>query len=424
MPQPQKWGSRTIAGELHVKRAPLTERNLKIHTLPNMPRPRKDPPTTLFTNTTTSTTTDKRFGGLLRKKGIIYGRVHAEEPEDATAVREFLNRARESNSPDEKDYKEYIETVEYGDNERTMESGVWPLLAKRPVRTRPPGYAGNYDLQWTEIESPLASGLGDAKPDISESYRGDQYPEKASEALGSTLRPTQYSGAMPTICVEWKGPSGLMPSAEKQCAYDGALMVDSAYAAHKYMNKDPAEFLNKTQALTAALNGETARLYGNHVVERGSALKYHQYELDARWPGKSLKEFKETRNQVRNAQDWAWERATRTKDDLHAYAHAKEVVPAMLPELTDEPEVTRTKWLWSPEHGRHYCILPDGSLQWSALVPPASAVTPSSTITSCAIGAGEVKRPRGRPRKKGNDLSNAGVVKGRRGRPRKKGKPP
>lgn len=149
-------------------------------------------------------------------------------------------------------------------------------------------------------------------------------------------------------------------------------MVESAHEAHKYMNKDPVEFLNKTQALTAALNGEYVHLYGDHVVKRGSALKYHQYELDVHCPGKS-------RKQIRNAQDWARERPTRTKNDLHAYSHAKEVVSAILPEPIDQPEATRTKWLWSVEHGRHYCILPGGSFQCTAPVPPASAVTPPST---------------------------------------------
>ena len=386
-----------------------------------MPRPRRGALTTTLTKTNSTTSADKLFGVQLNKNGIIYGRLHAEEPEDATAVREYLNRARESPPPDEKDYKAYIRSVEYGDNELTMGVNVWPLLAKHPRDTNKPDYAPYYNLQWTEKKSRLTFELSSAKPDMWEGYRRDQYPEKASEALGGALIPTQYGGAMPTFCVEWKGPDGKMPSAEKQCAYDGALMVESAYEAHKYMNKDPAEFLNKTRALTADLNGEFVHLYGNHVVKRDSALEYHQYELDVLCPRKSLKEFENTRNQIRNAQDWAREHATRTKDDLHVYAHAEEVVPAILPELTDEPEATRTKWLWSAEHGRHYCILPNGSFQWSASVPPASAVTPSSTTTSSAINAGEVKQRQGRPRKIGNHLSNAGVVKRPRGRPRKKG---
>lgn len=235
--------------------------------------------------------------------GIRYGRLKTKKPKDFSRVKECLDRARESNSPDEQDYDRYIEQVEYCDNELSMQSNVWPLLAKHPSHTDTPGYTANYNFQWTEVESPLTFGLSDPKPDISEGYRRDQYPADASEARGGALAPTQYSGAMPTLCVEWKGPDGLMPSAEKQCAYVGALMVESAYDTHSYMNKDSAEFFDKTQALTVALNGEYVHLYGNHVVKRGSGLEYHQYPLQIHKPRDSLGDFKETYKQLRNAQD-------------------------------------------------------------------------------------------------------------------------
>ena len=91
-----------------------------------------------------------------------------------------------------------------------------------------------------------------------------------------------------------------MPSAEKQCAYDGALMVGSAFEAYRYTNNDPAEFPNKTQALKAALNGEYVHLYGKRVLRRDSALIYNQYDLDVHCRGESQKEFKETCKQIRN----------------------------------------------------------------------------------------------------------------------------
>ena len=115
-----------------------------------------------------------------------------------------------------------------------------------------------------------------------------------------------------------------MPSAEKQSAYDGALMVNAALETHRYMGKPPGEFFNKTQALTATVNGEYVHLYGNHVVEKGSSLSYHQYPLKIYRPRDSLEDFKKTYKQVRNVQDWARGRATSTKDELHAYARTME----------------------------------------------------------------------------------------------------
>lgn len=337
-----------------------------------MPRPRKNPSTTSLTstNTTTTTTTDKGFGIQLDKNGVKYGRIKAKKPKDIATVKEYLNRARESTSPDEEGYDRYVEQVEYCDNELSMQSNVWPLLAKHPSHTNAPGYTANYNFQWTEVESHLTFGLSDAKPDISEGYRRDQYPPDACEALGGALAPTQYNGAMPTFCVEWKGPDGVMPSAEKQCAYDGALMADAAYDAHNYMKKDPAEFFDKTQALTVALNGEYVHLYGNHVVKHGSSLEYHHYPLQIHKPRDSLEDFKETYKQLRNAQDWARERATQTKDGLHASIRAKEIAPAILSEPI-----------------------------WSAPVPPAPAVTPPPTTVSSAKNPGGV-RGRGKSSKK------------------------
>ena len=310
-----------------------------------MGRPRKDPLSKNATDTTTTTTTtDKSFGIQLNKNGIFYGRLEAEAPQDIAAVKDYLNRVRDSSkSPVEEDYKRYIEQVECGENELTVQSNVWPILAQHPNSTDRPGYIASYNFQWTEVESRLTFGLSDAKPDISESYRRNQYPLDVFDALGGALAPTQYKAAMPALCVEWKGPDGPMPSAEKQCAYDGALMVEAAFEAHKHMSKDSAEFFGKTHALTIALNGKDVQLYSNHVVKKASGLEYHQYPLRTHHPENSWTDFKETCNQLRNAQDWAQERAGRTKDDLHTYGRAKEVPPTILPEPVGTAEATSMK---------------------------------------------------------------------------------
>ncbi|MCJ1250671.1 hypothetical protein MMC30_007899 [Trapelia coarctata] len=395
----QTWECSTCTEEPHLKRAPLTERNLKTHSRSIMPRPRKTPSTGSTTTTSTTTTTDKAFGFQLKKNGIIYGRIKTKTPNDITVVKESLHRARGSQSPVEKDYEHYVEQVEYCENEFTMQTKVWPLLAKDPCRTKTQGYADDYNFAWTEVESHLTSGLTDAKPDISEGYRKDQYPLDVCEALGGALAPTQYNGAMPTFCVEWKGPDGTIPSAEKQCAYDGALMVDAAFDAHRYMKKDTAEFVDKTQALTVALNGEIVHIYGNHVVAKGSSFEYHQYPLHTHLPGESFEAFKETYKQVRNAQDWARERATRTKDDLYTYSNTKRAAPITLAEPTDDPGATEKGWFWSAEHGKQYRILSGGSFQWSTPVPSAPAVTPPSTANSLAANSRGLKG-KGKSKKK------------------------
>ena len=275
----------------------------------------------ILTSTSTTTATDKGFGIQLNNNCIFYGHCKTKQPEDIVAVKEYLSTVRESKSPepDEEDFERYINEVECCENEASLQSDVWYLLAKHPIFNNTPGYRANYNFQWTEVESALTFRLSDAKPDISESFRRHQYPPDACEALGGALAPTQYNAAMPTLCVEWKGPDGLMPSAEKHCAYDGALMVDAAYQVHQYMNRDPTEFFNKTQALTMAINGAHVDIYSNHMVQTRSGLEYHQYLLQSHHPRDSLKDLIKTRRCVRNAQDWCRERAKKTKDQLQSY---------------------------------------------------------------------------------------------------------
>lgn len=341
-----------------------------------MPRTRKVPSTNNTTSTATTTTTEKGFGAQLTKNGILYGRLKTKKPKDINTVKEYLENDRQSISPDEEVYNRYVEQVEWGDNELSMQSNTWPLLAKQPSC---PDYTANYNFQWTEVETPLTYGLSDAKPDISESYRWDQYPKEACEALGGSLIPTQYGGAMPTLCVEWKGPDGAMLSAEKQCAYDGALMVEAAGHVHEYMMKDLADFLNKSQALTLALNGELVILYSNHATVKGSSFEYHQYPLHIYKPRDSLDEFKETYRSIRNAQDWARHRATRTKDDLHAFTNFKVAASTMSNQQADETNATGTAESWNTEHDRNHGVYPDGCNQLFTLKSSVSSAVPQPT---------------------------------------------
>ncbi|KAL8742663.1 MAG: hypothetical protein Q9190_004887 [Brigantiaea leucoxantha] len=331
-----------------------------------MPRARKVPFTNEVTGTnkvtgtgTTVSSSDKRFGARLNTNGILYGRLKTKKPKDINTVVGCLENDRQSISPDEEAYNHYVAQVEWGDNELSIQANTWPLLAKQPAYTDDTGYTGNYNLQWTEVETPLTYGLNDAKPDISESYRWDQYPTEACEALEGSLIPTQYGGAMPTLCVEWKGPDGTMLTAEKQCAYDGALMVEAAGQTHEYMMKDLADFLDKTQALTLALNGEDVRLYSNHATVKGSKPEYHQYPVHTYKPCDSLDEFRKTCRSIRNAQDWARHRATRTKDDLHAFINSKVAASTMLNQQADETGATGIAEFQNTEHDGHHGVHPD-----------------------------------------------------------------
>jgi len=189
------------------------------------------------------------------------------------------------------------------------------------------------------VESFVTANISDPQPGISESFRHNQYPPEAVEALGPALAPTLYGAAMPRFCVELKGPDGLIPSATKRAAYDGAVMVDAAWQAHQFMSKPANDSLGNTQALTGTVNGSILHIHANHAISpqanatnyaAASAtiaypkkLQYHQFPLKGVLPSESLEDFKKARKTVRNAQDWAREKATESKDALHAHDNHK-----------------------------------------------------------------------------------------------------
>ena len=300
-----------------------------------------------------TTTTDKKFRERLWENGVRFEHPYAEPPEDRGEVKKSLNKDRDSQSADEDDYGEYLDEIAQADNEDTVTTNVWPLLAKKPRNQNLFGYNQNTNFQWTEVESAITMNISDPKPDISESFRHNQYPPEAVDALGPALAPTLYSAAMPKFCVELKGPDGLMPSAMKQAAYDGAVMVDAAWKAHQFMSKHPDEFLGNTQALTVAANGSYLHIYANHAIlgpkngtkhatASGSIayptkLQYHQFPLKGVLPSESLEEFKKARKTVRNAQDWAREKATESKVALCAHIDAMRTATAAVVAAADDP---------------------------------------------------------------------------------------
>jgi len=192
---------------------------------------------------------------------------------------------------------------------RTLLYIMFGPFSPRSPRARTNGYMQNVNFLWTEVESAVRANISDPKPDISESFRHTQYPPEAVEALGPGIAPTMYRAAMPRLCIELKGPDGLMPCATKQAAYDGAVMVNAAWEAHKYMAKPADEFMGKTQALTGTVNGTSICIYANHAISsevdaskpHPEKLQYYQFPAKGLMPILSWEDFNKARKIVRNA---------------------------------------------------------------------------------------------------------------------------
>jgi hypothetical protein len=278
-------------------------------------------------SSSTTTTTDKDFGPQLRRNNVVFTTVDAPAPDDINEIKAWLNRPRESEPPDELDYKEYLVATEGLNNELTIQTAAYPLLSKRISReARISGYGLRVNYPWSEVDNHITAGLSDAKPDIFESYRKTDYPPEAVDALSSSLAPTSYDIAMPAFAIEVKGSEGSMETAHLQCAFDGSIMTEGARDVHKYLGKADEEFYGKTQALTSAFNGHAVKYWCHYAQQIQSAagndvIKYPQYLCMGDAPRDSFENYRDACKHARNAHDIGYKWATERKDALWAYTN-------------------------------------------------------------------------------------------------------
>ena len=306
------------------KRVRLTSKNLEAHCKSlkgpeSMTRRKKSSSRNSQTESQSScTTTGNRFGQQLSANGVIHARWEAKPPEDFDEVKEYLDRDRASTSPEPEDWQDYLEAVGESRNEATLQLTTWYKVAKPPPGK---GYLCDANFEWTEVDAPVTDRIGNAKPDITESYRLRKYPQQSIDDLGAALAPTSHTMAMPTFAVEAKSIEKGIMNAELQCAYDGAIMVDAARRTHESLGNELDSFWETTQALTVAYNGNDMTILANHSVETTGTIQHHSYPLYSETPRHSFEHFKTARKHIRNAQDWSRERSTKMLEELcnHQY---------------------------------------------------------------------------------------------------------
>lgn len=243
-----------------------------------------------------------------------------EHPMDSGALRERLDRKRDSASPDIDAYEAYKHSVACSDNEPTMISNTWNGLAKRLSYINDGlNYLPLHCAEWTNVRAQITAETILPKPDYSESLMADQYPKRARDYLGGYLSPTGKIMGMPTFCVEFCDPYDRMSLEHYQTAHDGALMTEAAIEMQRYAGKTPIDLYGITQAITIETNGTVLELRGCYALEREGRLEFHHYPLDYYLSVKSYDGFKRAYRHVRNAQDWAKERAVATLNELWAY---------------------------------------------------------------------------------------------------------
>lgn len=291
------------------------------------------------------TTTGNRFGQQLSANGVVHARWEAKLPQDFDEVKVYLDRDRASASPEPEDWQDYLEAVGESRNEATLQLTTWYKVAKPPPGK---GYLCDANLEWTEVDALVTNRIGNAKPDITESYRLRKYPQQSIDDLGAALAPTSHTMAMPTFAVEAKSIEKGIMEAELQCAYDGAIMVDAARRAHESLGNELGPFWKTTQALTLAYNGNDMTILANHAVKITSAIQHHSYPLYSDTPRHSFEHFKSARKHVRNAQDWSRERSTRMLEELRNHQYVLHPITPPQSDLAvrhNDAHPTTQRWL-------------------------------------------------------------------------------
>ena len=301
-----------------AKRTKLTSKNLRLHTAAETPsemtkRTRSGP----RSGTSRTTTAHAQFGQQLSENGIVYKQSRVKQPEDLEAIKFELEKTRASGSPSSEDWHLYQRRFDDATNEDSMRHFAWSKLAKEP------GLGGKHYIpvihqEWTEIETTqINRNLSNPKPDHFESLSIDCYPQSAREALKGHLQPSSYDWSMPRYAAEFKSQSGSETQAERQAAYDGAIMVDAARAQEEHLDR-PFQY-GHTQALTVTSKGDMVRIFANHAVQDKQETRFHHVQVLYGDPLSSRADFSATRRRVRNAQDWARSRAEETCDDLNEH---------------------------------------------------------------------------------------------------------
>ena len=328
-----------------AKRARLTAKNLQLHASASSPKdmPNKRDRTGVLTSSTSTTTrtktTDPRFGDKLTRNGVVHEQSYVRQPDDYAAVRADLDRSRASGSPCSDDWRTYRRIVERATNEDAIRGLAFPRLLKQPKYDEDL-YEQVMNQEWTEIdEADVTRNLSNPKPDYTESFGIQSYPEEAQSTLGGHLQPSAYHHGMPRFAVELKQPFNGERQAHRQAAYDGAVMASAARAQDEYKGQTFA--YGQTQALTVASNGENVGFYANHAIESQGGTQFHHVELFHNTPCQTKDEFSSTRKRVRNAQDWGRTRASEARNALRQHVDG---ITQLTPPTTGTVEEQQGKW--------------------------------------------------------------------------------
>jgi hypothetical protein len=193
------------------------------------------------------------------------------------------------------------------------------------------------------------TGLSAPQPDMIEGLDLREFkPFPVRQELGGAAVPTSENNAttLPHLAGKWKARGKDMIQAQTQAAYNGACMVYGRQKARLYLESpDPA---GHAYVQTFTTDGTTLNTFVHYSSESQDQVKYHQYPTSSSFLISSYKDFKQSRQRLRNQQDDANEAAETLRDELNKkwlanhQSHVSSSVPAETADPTDYNVTTMT----------------------------------------------------------------------------------
>ncbi|KAI8675495.1 hypothetical protein NCS57_00450800 [Fusarium keratoplasticum] len=294
--------------------------------------------TVASSTTKTTSTTMSGFAVQARKNGILKQH-ESKPPVNLGDIRERHTQSRETASPTESMYEDYVRTVGKIPNEATMifKAGT-KLLKSYPNEDY--DQAINRAFTGFPKDAGFNKGLSAPQPDFVEGLEVEEFRSLPIEDHidGAILyKDDPYSVTLPHLAGEFKGPGKDMEKARLQSAYDGAALV---YGRNQALNSigEPS-IAGHAKITTFTTDGANLNLFAHYATssEDGTA-KYNQYPISSTNLTISHENFREGYRKLRNAQDYAREESYKLRDQLKEHWKAKRSQFAPLPSIEDEDD--------------------------------------------------------------------------------------
>lgn len=277
--------------------------------------------------------TPSHFVVRASRNGILNPR-RSRPPKNLEEIRNRLGESRQSVSPPESVYEDFVDKVSGAANDATMVGQMLPLLKSYPKDN----YVMALNQAFTGFpkEAGFNNGLSTPQPDYTEGLRKEEYDpfpvDDYVDGAGAVLyKDNPDSLTLPLLAGEWKRVGKDLEEARLQSAYTGAALV---YARNKVLSHiGQPDSPGHAEVTTFTTDGTIMNFFAHYTskTEYGT-LQYHQYPITTALLKNSYRDFKRGRKALRNCQDYARKQSYALKDMvMNHWKHTTPVLPLVEP---------------------------------------------------------------------------------------------